>query len=348
MEDYINLLSNQTVEDYNNNDKLYFTYKQQGYFGVQRSSLNGTFHIRYPTSSPLKVERIDIVFSGMAIVQWKEGDIINYAEKKYFEYSSCVYDKNKLEKGISYLDLPFEFEIPENIPSSVLPIPSKLTNHLGKARIYYSIKAVIAKEKKDGRQFRLKKSKKIIETKFPITRYVQQKEIEKQEAVTLMKKVNNNEYSIIFEKTKFGQNDIINVPLNIIFNNGIKDLKDIKKIQISLKEFYQLKVGNKSHLIKNNLFSNIISKEEFSRVDNSFNEYFVNCKLNLYGKMIRCSTKTDLVNVWHQVNVKVFLKGRKKVIFKKIVDIVNTIDEFTNRREVEVEEEEEYGELVDW
>src|SRR2546423_4981444 len=158
MEDYTQLLSKQTTEDYINNDKLYFTYEQQGYFGVQQSSLNGTFHIRYPTSSPLKVERIDIVFTGTAVVQWNEGDIVNYAEKKYFEYSSCVYNGNEFEEGISYLDLPFEFKIPENIPSSILPIPSKLTNHLGKARIYYSIKAIITKGEKNRRQVGLKKS----------------------------------------------------------------------------------------------------------------------------------------------------------------------------------------------
>src|SRR5581483_8424683 len=207
MEDYVNLLS---TEDYNNNDKLYFTYKQQGYFGIQQSNLNGEFHVRYPTNSPLKVERIDIIFSGIAVVQWNEGDIVNYAEKKYFEHSLCVYNNNNdLEKGLSYLDLPFKFKIPDNTPPSLLPIPSKLTNHLGKARIYYSIKAVLTKGKKNERQFKLKKSRKIVEMKCPITRYVQQKEIERQESVYLTKKFNNNECSIAFEKTRFNQNDTI-------------------------------------------------------------------------------------------------------------------------------------------
>src|SRR4051794_11497650 len=116
MEDYTYLLSEQTTEDYyNNNNKLYFTYKQQGYLGIQQSRINGTFHVRYPTNSPLKVEKIEIIFSGNGKVQWNEGDKINYAETKYFEYSSCVYNKNELgEEGfLSYSDLPFEFMIPE-------------------------------------------------------------------------------------------------------------------------------------------------------------------------------------------------------------------------------------------
>ncbi|RIA88735.1 hypothetical protein C1645_774275 [Glomus cerebriforme] len=342
MEDYTHLLLKQTTEDYNNNDKLYFTYKQQGYFGIQQSKINGTFHIRYPTNSPLRAEKIDIIFSGRGMVQWNEGNRINYGEIKYFEYSSCVYNENgnEFEKGLSYSDLPFEFKIPENAPSSILPIPSKLTNHLGKARIYYSIKAVITKARK---RFVLKKSKKIVEVECPIVRYVQQKETENQESVTLMKKFNDNEYSILFEKTKFNQNDNINVPLNIKFNNGkenMENLNNIKKIKISFKEYYLLKVGNKTHLVKNILSSNIINKEKLSRVDdNSFNKYFVDCKLSLYGKRIRCSTKTELINVWHQVDIDVFLKGRKKIrLFEKIVDIVNSIDEFKNRNESEEEE----------
>ncbi|CAB4417398.1 unnamed protein product [Rhizophagus irregularis] len=336
MEDYTYLLSKQTSEDdyydYNNN-KLYFTYKQQGCLGIQQSRINGTFHVRYPTNSPLKVEKIDIIFSGIGMVQWNEGDKINYAETKYFEYSSCVYNEEE-NHLLSYSDLPFEFMIPENIPSSILSIPSKLTNHLGKARIYYSIKAIITKPKN-----LLKKSKKIVEIECPITKYVQQKEIENQNSVILTKKLDNYEYSILFDKTKFDQNynNIINLPLSI--EKGI--LKNIKKIQISLKENYLLKVGNKTHLIKNVLFKKVINKEKISRIENNNNniKYLINCKLCLYGKRIRNSVETDLINIWHQVNIDISLKGRRKIrIFEKVIDIVSAINNDINVIESDVEE----------
>lgn len=340
MEDHTYLLSKQTTEDYyynvlrfapnNNKNKLYFTYKQQGCFGIQQSRINGTFHVRYPSNSPLKVEKIEIIFSGNGKVQWNEGDKINYAETKYFEYSSCVYNEGHL----SYSDLPFEFMIPENIPSSILSIPSKLTNHLGKARIYYSIKAVITKAKKN---LLLKKSKKIVEIECPITKYVQQQEIENQESVILTKKLDNYEYSILFDKTKFDQNynNIINLPLSIIIINNDNEkgiIKNIKKIQISLKENYLLKVGNKTHLIKNLLFKKVINKEKISNVENNNNiKYLVNFKLCLYDKRIRSSVKTDLINIWHQINIDISLKGKRKIrLFEKVIDFVNAIDEFKN------------------
>jgi hypothetical protein len=296
--------------------------------GIQQSRINGEFHVRYPRNSPLKVEKIDIIFSGNGMVKWNEGDKINYAETKYFEYSICVYDRKELgEEGLlSYSDLPFEFMIPENIPSSILPIPSKLTNHLGKARIYYSIKAIITKLKKN---LILKKSKKIIEIECPITKYVQQQEIENQESIILMKKFNNNEYSILFDKIKFdpNYNNIINLPLIIIINEK-ENIKNINKIQISLKENYLLKVNNKTHLIKNMLINEIINKEKISRIEKNNNKYLINCKLCLYGKRIRTSVKTDLINIWHQINIDISLKGRRKIrLFEKVIDIINVIDE---------------------
>ncbi|CAI2163279.1 712_t:CDS:2 [Funneliformis geosporum] len=322
--EYEHLLLNQTTED---DDKLYFTYQQQGYLGIQASTLNGTLHIRYPTNLPLLAKKIDIVFSGRSYVQWNEGTIINYAEKKYFEYTCRVYDGDEL--GISYLDLPFEFKIPENAHSSILPVTSKLTNHLGKAKIYYSIKAIITKEKRNEHLFKLKVPNKVVEIKCPITRFIRQQELEKQESITLTKNVNSGDYFITFNKGTFNQYDIIKISLNIknINRNIIRNVNKAK-IQINLNEYCKLKVGYKSHLVEKRLLHSVMNEElEKPYKGFGFNiEFFKEYNLYLSESKICCSVKTDLINVWHVVEIIVSLNGKKRVKFEKIISIVNAID----------------------
>ncbi|CAG8498332.1 4013_t:CDS:1 [Funneliformis mosseae] len=326
MEEYDHLLLNQTTEDDN---KLYFTYQQQGYLGIQASTLNGTLHIRYPTNLPLIAKKIDIIFSGKSYVQWNEGTIINYAEKKHFEYSCRVYDGDD-ELGLSYLDLPFEFKIPENAHSSILPVTSKLTNHLGKAKIYYSIKAVITKERRSELFLKFKKSNKEVEIKCPITRFIRQREIEKQESITLTKKVNSGDYSITFNKVTFNQYDIIKLSLNIK-NISRKVIRNVNKakIQINFNEYCKLKVGYKSHLVEKRLLHSVMN-ENLDQTYKGFGfdiELFKEYNLYLSESKVCCSVKTDLINVWHVVEIIVFLNGKKRVKFEKIINIVNAIDE---------------------
>src|ERR1044072_1743568 len=45
---------------------------QHGYYGIENSTIKGSFHLRYPSDSPLYTNKIELIFEGKQTVSWKE------------------------------------------------------------------------------------------------------------------------------------------------------------------------------------------------------------------------------------------------------------------------------------
>ncbi|CAG8800025.1 9714_t:CDS:1 [Dentiscutata erythropus] len=353
-----------------NSKKAYFSYSlrdqtfQQGYLGVQPSTIQGNFHLRYKTTKPLLAYSVDIFFKGKIMVEWNDGQNVHSGFKTLLEHGvrvwsaepiqhhepsavkttrgklmtnltpqSTNYDRNRMMHfgEITNLDLPFEFLIPNNALSSIIP----MNKFAAIGKVSYYIKAVISRYLPPYKF--LRKSLKIVEVRCPITRWNLPLNIPPR-PTTLTKSNDSLDCQITFRQTTFKKGSLILVPIKLI----IHDQKTfIKKITVELKECHLLKVKRRDQIIERSVITSKASSENLSLIPNTTNEYYIEMKLDMNlidsKRPLNVSMSNDTppltrysdvdIEVTHKVIVKIYLKNARDLKFVKPISIVNAIDE---------------------
>jgi len=146
--------------DYIKSDsRMFFSYHpentsfQKGYLGIGTTTISGTLHIRFPHAVAAK--HIVLNFIGRETVEWT--DLKKIRAEKILDNQSIYLWKSSTELGhelVTDLDLPFEFEIPQDA------IESFITQF---GRIQYSLRATIHRKPR--------RKKNSIEVLIPLCRW---------------------------------------------------------------------------------------------------------------------------------------------------------------------------------
>ncbi|CAG8710628.1 5573_t:CDS:1, partial [Acaulospora morrowiae] len=182
-----------------NSRKAFFSFSngatsfQQGCLGEQQATISGVLNIRYTDKKPIFAKKIEISFVGKEYAFFRgtvsedqktkndddeisddeisddeipedDGTFSTHtAKRKIFETSVCIWksqSKGSYE-GVKFLDLPFKFQLPDNLPPSICM-------DRGWGRIYYMLKAVISRQPINPDS---NKSRKMIKMMVPVVRY---------------------------------------------------------------------------------------------------------------------------------------------------------------------------------
>ncbi|CAG8750408.1 8729_t:CDS:1, partial [Cetraspora pellucida] len=337
---------------------------QQGYLGVQPSTIQGNFHLRYKKTKPLLAYSVDIFFKGKIMVEWNDGQNIHSGFKTLFEYGARVWSAESIQhhklsaikttRGnlmtiltpqtadheqikmkrfgeITNLDLPFEFLIPNNAFSSITSINS--LSAVGK--ISYYIKAVISRHIPPYKF--LQKSSKVVEIRCPIMRWNLPLNTAPQ-PVTLTKSNDSLECQITFRQTTFKKGSLILVPIKLV----IHDPKIfIKKIFVELRECHLLKVKRQDQIVERSIITSKVPNENLLRIPDTENEYSIEMKLDTSlidsKHPLNVSMSNDTppltrysdvdIEVSHKIIVKIFVRNAQDLILVKAINIVNAINE---------------------
>ncbi|GBB84856.1 hypothetical protein RclHR1_11430004 [Rhizophagus clarus] len=114
-------------------DKIKFSYSgnqnhfQTGHYGIDTDvSIAGTLHIRFSSSEPLLATKIEIILKGYEKVEWTESygkRSVTYRAKDVFLNQQFDLWKTSNLNGnyeqIQNMDIPFEINLPENLPPSI-------------------------------------------------------------------------------------------------------------------------------------------------------------------------------------------------------------------------------------
>ncbi|CAG8526417.1 5699_t:CDS:1 [Racocetra fulgida] len=345
----------------------YFSYSlrdqtfQQGYLGVQPSTIQGNFHLRYKKTKPLLAYSVDIFFKGKIKVEWNDGQNVHSGLKTLFEYGVRVWSaesiqhhelsvikttrgklmtiltpqstdhKQKRFGEITSLDLPFEFLIPNNAFSSITSINS--LSAVGK--ISYYIKAVISRHISPYKL--LRKSSKVVEIRCPIMRWNLPLNTAPR-PVILTKSNDSLECQITFRQTTFQKGSLILVPIKLV----IHDPKIfIKKIFVELREYHLLKVKRQDQSVERSIITSKVSNKNLLQIPDTENEYYIEMKLDTSlidsKHPLNVSMSNDTppltrysgvdIEVSHKIIVKIALRNAQDIMLVKAISIVNAINE---------------------
>ncbi|CAG8653532.1 7484_t:CDS:1 [Acaulospora morrowiae] len=315
-----------TRESYRHySEKIYFSYLQNhnqfqnGYLGLQPSRVVGSFHLRYPHDHPLKAERIDLYFKGKSSVRWRNGDNEITSHKKFCKLSKTVWSScvpGTYENLVS-LDIPFEFNLPDHIPASVLTLTP-----FDSGDITYSIKA---KVRRSSNYLHFQGHTKIIECWLDINRWTLPPTPD-YSPKPLCYETSTFKCLVSLDQSKFGTTDVIHVPIKLT----LIDMRAfVKRIVVILKEYNRLKAKFQRKLIKGRVIVDAVEGDKVLSL-NDDNDFMVTMKLDLSQKKIHCTCETDLIDIWYKIKVKVYM-GNAGVSCKtlekdvEIYDVLNDV-----------------------
>ncbi|CAG8611285.1 14091_t:CDS:2 [Acaulospora morrowiae] len=318
---------------------IHFSYSlrnptfQQGYHGIQPSFIIGTLHLKFPNRKPLKARKIEIYFKGS----------MSKANKKLFEST-----RNELDGEITELNLTFEFKIPKDSPSTVIPINSLKAQ----GEISYSIRAVITQ--RPLKFLNMEKPRcKMVEVRCPITRWSlpitatasrnNYESLNDTSPVMFTKSNKQVEGQITFGQSTFRNESLVMVPLKLVFHHSNTHIRSfasgrphIKKICMQLKEYQRLKVKARYYMEKRSLISSEFPPSKLSSIPDAPDEFHMELKLDTSladcKYPINSAAQTEMVDVWHKLKIKVCMNNAKDLTFEKKITLVNAICEEEAKR----------------
>ncbi|KAG9299957.1 hypothetical protein G9A89_009685 [Geosiphon pyriformis] len=293
---------------------------QKGFLGVEQASISGRFHLRYSAREPLHAKNIWIVFEGHEDVFWENRDTQSNkprgANKNLCSFSVEIWrgSNNQFEK-ITHLDLPFDIPIPENLPSSI-----ELPHQRGK--IYYKLKASILRHPN-----LLQSDHKHVEACCLITRYASPHSpdltrwIEWEDA-----KLKGVGYDVSLPFSSYSRSSEISVPVKLIF---YKPLVYLKSINVAIKEYREIRQGNKKWLQKKYVArTRLAGKQVPALSDSSANVCSTIVKLMVpeEGKIFN-SLNSNNITISHKLKVKIMFGRASNVNLAKEIKIENLLSE---------------------
>jgi hypothetical protein len=313
---------------------------QHGYYGVENSTIRGSFHLIYPVDSPLYTNKIELIFEGKQFVSWKENNNIITDERIIHKQSSIIWKStNNHYEEISTLVLPFEFHLPDNLPTTITSLNVKSCG--GKIAggiagdgteigyITYNLRAEISRP---INIFKLQiNQKKIVDVWCRIQKW-QNLENLNDEPFIWQDSNDDIRYEVKLEKTLFNYKDMINIPMKFFINDS-SEVK-IKKICVRIKEFHELKINDKSKKIKIGGFvvvDTALGEQAKKLKSDDDDYYYFNMKLNLtktnLGRKLNCSINNEMINIRHKLKIKIFLENSNlsSIDLEKEITILNFI-----------------------
>uniref|UniRef100_A0A1D1YU92 Arrestin domain-containing protein C584.15c n=1 Tax=Anthurium amnicola TaxID=1678845 RepID=A0A1D1YU92_9ARAE len=310
--------------------KVFFEYSpgetsfQLGYLGSDKSTVEGILRLRYTEDKPIFAKKITISFTGKEFVQFagtlEEGQDIgeddeseyneeevstttistHTAKRKFFNNDITIWrsqSKGHYE-GIKYLDLPFKFNLPDNLPPSV-------TIDGGCGRIYYVLKAVISRRPIDPNS---RKIAKMIKYVIPVVRYTitpHPKPIYWFKKGEGPAKHHVLDHDVSVTRSTFNPGESVVVPIKLTFREPQIYLK---KIFVGLKEYHELRTEKYVTLTKGYVTEETIKASTIPISHGPDNEYFVEVKFNVPSERgIIYDVDTAYLSVSHKLKVKVQL-----------------------------------------
>src|ERR1044071_2603739 len=91
---------------------------QSGFLGIGPSRVSGGFHLRYPSSTPIHISRIDATFVGQEAISFFSHDDLQKKKRIFYETTKCIYQSSSALTPETSLDLNFEFTLEDDIPPS--------------------------------------------------------------------------------------------------------------------------------------------------------------------------------------------------------------------------------------
>ncbi|KAF0548115.1 hypothetical protein F8M41_026493 [Gigaspora margarita] len=332
-----------------NSKKVFFAFSpgessfQRGYFGAHPNVyLTGVLHIRYTNKKPIFARKVEVSFVGKESVFFagtleegqkiKEDDDDDFsdddvstetlsthsAKRTIFSSSTCLWrsqSKGSYE-GVTELDLPFRFKLPENLPPS-------LYMDKGCGRIYYMLKAKISRRPIDPDSRNYEKKIKIF---CPIVRYTvippqaPSRWLVKQEGPALPHAVG---YDVSLNNSTFGSGLSYVVPIKLTFHEPQIYLK---KIFVGIKEYHELRTDKYETATKRYIVEETINAENIISTSNSENEYSLDVKLSIpSSRNLVYSVDSTYITVSHKIKVKFHLGKAPNIKLSKFINIKNMV-----------------------
>ncbi|CAG8464400.1 3863_t:CDS:1, partial [Diversispora eburnea] len=325
---------------------------QLGHLGANKSIISGILHIRYTEEKPVFAKKVKVSFVGKEYAffrgtlieeknnndgnDYSDGDesyanneydsdvsptnpSIHTAKRKFFGTTTCLWksqSKGSYE-GVKFLDLPFKFKLPNNLPPSIVMDG-------GCGRIYYTLKAEISRRPLDPDS---RIHKKIIKMVVPISRYTitpppnPSKWLANDEGPAISHIVG---YEVALSNTTFSPGGTIIVPVKLKFREPQVYLK---KIMVGIKEYHEFRTNKyetstKKYISQESILGNSISMTDSP--DN--NEISVEVKLNIpHFRNLTYSVETTYLTVMHKLKVKINMGRAPDINLSKPITIENII-----------------------
>jgi hypothetical protein len=319
-------------------EKVCFSYPgnqshfQTGHYGIDTDvSIAGTLHIRFHSSEPLLATKIELILKGYEKVEWIENygkTTITYSAEDTFLYLQSelwkTSDINGNYEQIQHMDLPFEFKLPENLPSSI-----RIDDGEGKVRY-----KLIANINRKRNLWKFKGSEKCVELPIDLDKYFSPPtdlkplnwyQFNDSEAIS-----RGLGYNITLENSIGGPN--IPFVINSILKFHKQDFK-ITKILFGIKEYHKLTTkGKTSKKSSFYVVEKIIKGDEI--YSNSNDEVKIQAILEIpewseKNKKNPCWTTNDRkhIDVHHKVKIKIHCGGMftSNIKLENDVEIKNII-----------------------
>ncbi|CAG8611679.1 5711_t:CDS:1 [Acaulospora morrowiae] len=295
----------------NYSKKIYFTYLprqtqfQQGLLGLQPSKIAGVFHLRYSQDRPLKAKRIVLYFKGKTFVRFDEGNEQHKLKQQFLNMSKTIWTSQSEGnfEDITSLDIPFEFDIPNTSPSTVISMEKT-----GIGLITYTLQAKIFRVS----HLLLLQHVKAVKCRLDINRWATLPSPDYYPA-PFSYGLPKFQCQLLLDQSVFGIGNVIPLPIKfILFDMRVC----VKKITVRIKEYHLLKLtleldNPKSKIIKVSLFETIVGGDKVLPVIGSNNEFMVTIKCDLREsfRKIQCDCETPLIDIWHMLKIKVNMEN---------------------------------------
>ncbi|CAG8693874.1 17582_t:CDS:1 [Acaulospora colombiana] len=276
-----------------------------GLLGLQPSKIAGVFHLRYSQDRPLKARQIVLYFKGKTHVKFEEGNEQHKLKQQFLNQSKIVWSSQSegIFEDLTTLDIPFEFNIPNNSPSTVTSMEK---SDIG--LITYTLQAKIFRVS----NLLLLNHAKIVKCRLDVKRWVALPSPDYY-ATPFSYEFPKFKCQLLLDQSVFGINSVILLPVKfILFDMRVC----VEKITVRIKEYHLLKMAMeldnpKSKVVKKSVLEIVIGGDKVLPVNNSNNEFMVNIEFNLreaHGK-IQCNCETPLINIWHMLKIKINMKN---------------------------------------
>ncbi|GBB88505.1 hypothetical protein RclHR1_15010006 [Rhizophagus clarus] len=328
--------------------KCFFSYPynmtsfQTGYLGIGPSKISGGFHLRYPSSKPIHISRIDATLVGLEAMTFYTHDDINNAKNIFYSSTQCIYQStsNKFTP-ITFLDLNFDFTLEDDIPPSY-SLPYQKETPLSQNIIRYEIRITITRKRNF---FKLQKKNKFISMTCHINRYSLPSTFKLRDVPILMhrsgankKKSNFKLDNVQFEALLFSEyidmNSIMTIPLTLTLPDS--NMK-IKEIGVIVKEHQKFKNVEKEvvHFDKSDkILEYTLPGESIEIIDGEINKYFIEMKLDIpaFESANRFQAFEGVrpmkhFKVRHVLKIKIKFENEGKLVLKKNIWLQRSFSE---------------------
>lgn len=331
--------------------KVFFEYSpgessfQLGYLGPDKSTIEGILRLRYTDDKPIFAKKITLSFVGKEFVRFagtlekgqdilKEDDesevydekasttkITTHKAKREFFASKITIWRSQSKghyESVKYLDLPFKFNLPDNIPPSVIMDE-------GCGRVYYTLKAIISRRSIDPNS---RNTKKMIKYLVPVVRHTITPEpqsihwIKKEEGPAKQYVL---EHDVSVARSIFGPGEFVVIPIKLTFHEPQVYLK---KIFVGLKEYHELRTEKYETLTKRYIVKEIVQADAIPISQGPDNECFVEVKLNMpHERKLVYDINTTYITVSHKLKIKICLGKAPDLKLSNFVSIEKLVSE---------------------